>query len=182
MDNEAYTAGTGTVILSVSRLLNRMPVAGAATLEQRYGITVHAKTTIVDDHWAVIGWPTACAAACTPTWSARSGSPTPAPARRSGYRALLWSQHFQLPSPAPINDLPTALKVWSDSWGPAGPSAIVRPGTVQEILLPLPPAQLSSQQKEEIDTITDPDSRQTWGYLGLAWDNWRAARSGGGSP
>ena len=179
MDNEAYTAGTGTVILSVSRLLNRMPVAGAATLEQRYGITVHAKTTIVDDHWAVIGSANCMRRSLYTDLECSVGFADTGPGTSvRDYRALLWSQHFQLPSPAPINDLPTALKVWSDSWGPAGPSAIVRPGTVQEILLPFPRRSCRrSRRRRSTRSRTRTRGRRgdTWDWPGITGERRAAA-------
>lgn len=179
--NAARSAGTGTVTLDVAPLSGRLPGIGAATLDLRVPITVHSKVTIIDDHWAQIGTANCMTRSlwsddeCAVSFVDQAGTAV------RDFRALLWSQHFQA-AVTDMTDVDTALKAWADSWGAPGPSAVARPGTLQEVLVPVRPALLTDSQREEDRTVNDVDSRQTWDYLPLVWNKLITTKRSGGAP
>lgn len=128
-------------------------------------LMIHAKTTLIDDRWAMIG-------------SANF-------ARRSlytdiehavtimdeddrfvkEYRANLWGGHFNLPKSdrSQLDDLDTALYVWNPKWGtpPASGSPITLPPHFAQ--MPLPPRPIK-YSRYLYDRFIDPDSREPWGF------------------
>jgi len=127
---------------------------------RRIGITVHAKTVIVDDIWASIG-------SCN--MGARSfytdieygvgftdsdGDLIPA------YRARLWDHHLRTGNPEKLADLTTAIQAWESSAKNIGAA-----DTLEPLSLPLPEVPYSPRAERLYQGSHDPDSRKVWGGL-----------------
>lgn len=127
-------------------------------------VVMHAKTTLIDDHWAIIG-----SANCMRRSLYTDVEHSVAMVDDLGvlvreYRVQLWGGHFAL-APADrskLDNLAQALNVWEATWGTAG-SGVTRPAHIRAVTLPPPPVTLSDDEKEKYDRYMDPDSRNDWG-------------------
>ncbi|WP_242901150.1 phospholipase D family protein [Actinomadura terrae] len=131
-------------------------------------VVVHSKTTIVDDHWAIIGSAN-CARRSLYTDIEHSvafldedDEKDTALVRQ--YRVRLWSDAFRL-APADqqkIIDINKALNVWNTSWGTPG-SGVTLPSSVTPVILPTTEKKLSDKEQETYDLFADVDSKMPWG-------------------
>lgn len=125
---------------------------------------VHAKTTLIDDEWAIIG-----SANCIrrSLYTDLEHSIAVIDANNQlvrDYRVDLWGGHFDL---APVvrsvlNNLDHALNIWDSSWGSSG-SGVTRPAHFGQVLLPPTKIKLTEKEQEFYDLFDDPDSRSSWG-------------------
>lgn len=119
--------------------------------------TVHTKTAIVDDEWALIGSANYMRRSLytdfehTVSYMDEQGVGVPR------YREALWGEHLRSSIPDPQDGL--------DAWFalPFQGSGAAAPLEIERIRLPLPSASLTQQEQVLYDEIFDADSRQTWG-------------------
>lgn len=128
----------------------------------RNNIIVHAKVTIVDDHWLLAG-----SANCMRRSLYTDGEMSVATLDEDdtlakNVRVNLWGGHFgKVPGAArtSLNNLNQALAVWKPAWGAAPPYALpaalitVRPLPLPAAVVPFNPGQYK---------ISDADSRETF--------------------
>lgn len=118
--------------------------------------TIHTKSTIVDDSWAIIGSANAMRRSLY-TDMEHSVAYTDDSGAISSYRADLWGVHQQRSAP----DVQTGLSGWfSLPFQGAGPTPLL--GIVR-LRLPMPAATLSAEEQVMYDEVMDADSRQEWG-------------------
>lgn len=146
---------------------------GPANLKRTQGLTVHTKTTLIDDHWAILGSAncmrrslyTDCEQAVA--WVDEDDKAI------KEYRKALWAHHFSA-SPAAFDKIAEALHAWEPLWGTAGaapPRPQRKPGypgpEYIERMKSLTncPATLSEKHQAYYDTFWDPDSRMSWGFM-----------------
>ncbi len=126
------------------------------------GLFIHSKTTIVDDHWAVIGSGN-CARRSLYTDIEHSMSFIDEEGQGvAAYRAQLWADHFAHPDPDDLLPLDAALHAWNPQWGTAG-GAPSRPSHLVPLSLPL---DVDAPVGEFARGLSDFDSRERWGLLG----------------
>jgi phosphatidylserine/phosphatidylglycerophosphate/cardiolipin synthase-like enzyme len=126
-------------------------------------VFVHTKTTIVDDHWAIIGSANAFRRSLYSDIEHAVGLLDECDALVREYRMRLWSDHLGLLDAADqqkIADIDKALNVWDSAWGTPG-SGVSLPLT--PIPLPTTTQVLSSKNQEQYDRYNDLDSREAWG-------------------
>jgi len=161
--------GGGTIVLEVDTDVAGAVWEGPATVLKVEGITVHAKTTLIDDEWALIG-----SASCMRRALYTDVEHAVAVLDEDNvfvkeYRKRLWAHHFR-GLPADFDDLNVALHAWEPTWfAPVvGPSRPVRvselgPEYLQPMPLPIPtPFIITPQDRRYYDTYKDPDSRLRW--------------------
>jgi phosphatidylserine/phosphatidylglycerophosphate/cardiolipin synthase-like enzyme len=135
------------------------------------GLTVHAKVTIVDDKWAIIGSSNCMRRSLVTDWEHSVGFVAPNSNDVRDYRARLWNEHFRHDNPADFHDLQAALHSWEPTWGTAGsappipPRLDVDPGPpyIQSYVPEVKPITPNAQQR--YDFMDDNDSTQP--YTGL---------------
>ena len=145
---------------------------GPAALRMVSGLLVHAKTTIVDDNWAMIGSAN-CMRRSLYTDVEHSIAFVDEAGAVKEYRKALWAHHFRTHDPTEWDDLDAALHSWEPSWFAAGasplrPPRIGTPGPewIEPLPLPLPNCgPLTFYQQHVYDTLLDVDSRDPWGFL-----------------
>ncbi|WP_242885218.1 phospholipase D family protein [Actinomadura litoris] len=128
-------------------------------------VTVHTKSTIVDDHWALIGSANVLRRSLYTDIEHAVAILDEDDKLARDYRVRLWSDHLGLRTQADqdkIVDIDKALNIWSPVWGTPG-SGVVRPDTLTHITLPLDDTEISGGQQHQYDSILDADSRQEWG-------------------
>ncbi|NDU72262.1 hypothetical protein GWI34_06440 [Actinomadura sp. DSM 109109] len=128
-------------------------------------VIVHTKSTIVDDHWAIIGSANAFQRSLYSDIEHAVGLLDEDDVLVRQYRVRLWSDHLGLLDPADqqkIADIDQALNVWNAAWGSPG-SGVTIPPTVTPVALPTGPTVLSARDQERYDRYVDVDSRQPWG-------------------
>lgn len=119
--------------------------------------TVHTKTTIVDDHWALIGSANSMQRSLytdfehAVAFMDEDGTGVPR------YRHALWGEHLPRSEPDPQD----ALDVWFSL--PYQGSGALPSTEVQRIRLPLASAHLTEQEEVLYQEVFDADSRQAWG-------------------
>ncbi|MFD0689159.1 phospholipase D family protein [Actinomadura fibrosa] len=128
-------------------------------------VIVHTKSTIVDDHWAVIGSANAFRRSLYSDVEHAVGLLDEEDLLVQQYRVRLWSDAFGLLAPADqqkIADIDQALNVWNSAWGTPG-SGVVLPSAVIPVPLPSTPTVLSEKDQDKYDRYADVDSREAWG-------------------
>ncbi|GAA2629125.1 hypothetical protein GCM10010411_78280 [Actinomadura fulvescens] len=128
-------------------------------------VFVHSKTTIVDDHWAIIGSANAYRRSLYSDIEHAVGLLDEEDKLVRQYRVRLWSDHLGLLDPADqqkIADIDKALNVWDGNWGTPG-SGVTLPPTLAPIPLPTIETTLDSSQQDRYDRYDDVDSRLPWG-------------------
>ena len=150
------------------------PTTGSATLAETKGVVIHSKTTLVDDHWAIIGSANAFQRSLyTDVEHAVAFIDENDEAVRS-YRKRLWAHHFRHGTVDDFHDLRASLHSWEPGWFAAG-AAPPRPARADGVgpdylqVQPLGPIRASSatHSSDFIDHMVrfgDPDSRQPWGW------------------
>lgn len=135
---------------------------------------VHAKTTIIDDEWAIIGSAN-CARRSLYTDIEHSVSFIGLPEGVvRDYRVQLWGKHFHLEKEQHklLNHLQHALNIWHHEWGTEAPEHIpVDVSLLKPLSLPLPISVTDTvvDAVAELihdyirDSINDADSREEWG-------------------
>jgi len=102
------------------------PQAGAALFVAQPGITVHTKSTIVDDHWAIIGSNNVARRALYTDPEHAVAFVDEDDTAVKEYRKNLWCCHFRHNTPADFDDIQAGLHAWENAWGAAG-AAPARP-------------------------------------------------------
>jgi phosphatidylserine/phosphatidylglycerophosphate/cardiolipin synthase-like enzyme len=127
-------------------------------------VVMHAKTTLIDDHWAIIGSANCMRRSLYTDVEHSVAMVDDLGALVREYRVQLWGGHFELvPEDRPkLDNLAQALNVWEATWGAAG-SGVTRPSHMRAVTLPPPAVTLSDAEKEKYDRYMDPDSRNEWG-------------------
>ena len=171
--NAAAAAGAGLTIV-VKTAPGPAPGAGPVRIWLTTGIVIHAKTTLVDDHWAMIG-----SANCMRRSLYTDCEHTVAFLDENDnvvreFRKALWAHHFRHRFPEDFDDIKGALHAWEPSWfspgaAPARPTRPpLEPGPpyLEEVPLPLTPdVELAPAQQDRYDLLDDPDSREPWGFI-----------------
>jgi phosphatidylserine/phosphatidylglycerophosphate/cardiolipin synthase-like enzyme len=149
-----------------------------ASFRMTQGILVHAKTAIVDDHWAMIG------SACVTRRSLFTDIEHAVAVLDEDdlfakeYRKALWAEHFRHPAPDDFDDLDAALHAWDPTWGVAGaaPGLPARdpgdpgPPYLDRVPLPLAPdTPLQGWDRTYRNRYQDVDSRMPW-RPGTPWE------------
>ncbi|WP_433472216.1 phospholipase D family protein [Spirillospora sp. CA-142024] len=129
-------------------------------------VFVHTKSTIVDDHWAIIGSANAYQRSLYSDIEHAVGVLDEDDMLVQQYRTRLWSDIFGL-LPADqqkIADIDKALNVWDSTWGTPGSGvSLPPPPTLAAIPLPTRETKLDDDQQDRHDRYDDVDSRQPWG-------------------
>lgn len=146
---------------------------GPVELHMIVGLVVHSKTTIVDDHWAMIGSANCMRRSLYTDKEHAVAFVDEGDVAVKEYRKKLWDHHFRHLNPADWDDLDAALHSWEPSWFAAGaspgrPPRIGTPGPewIEPIPLPLQNCKpLPFMKKHVYDTVLDVDSRDPWGFV-----------------
>ena len=127
-------------------------------------VVVHSKTTLVDDHWAIIGSANCMRRSLYTDVEHSMAVIDELDQLVKEYRVNLWGGHFDLPpgGRSILNDLSQALNVWNSAWGAPG-SGVTLPSHFGQVTLPPPTVTISDKDQEKYDRYLDPDSRQDWG-------------------
>ncbi len=127
-------------------------------------VVMHAKTTLIDDHWAIIGSANCMRRSLYTDLEHSVAVIDDLDVMVREYRVQLWGGHFNLPPSerSKLDSLELALNVWNASWGTGG-SGVSLPSYCGQISLPPSPVTLSDDEKEKYDRYYDPDSRNAWG-------------------
>jgi phosphatidylserine/phosphatidylglycerophosphate/cardiolipin synthase-like enzyme len=128
-------------------------------------VFVHTKSTIVDDHWAIIGSANAFQRSLYSDLEHAVGILDERDMLVRQYRVRLWSDTLGLLDPADqqkIADIDQALNVWDSTWGTPG-SGVGLPPTLAPITLPTRETRLSDSEQDRHDRYDDVDSRLPWG-------------------
>lgn len=171
------------IILSIRHGDNAdQPKAGdVAVLWITYGIYVHAKVTIIDDTWAMIGSNNVWRRCLYTDWEHAVSFIDEGGEAVKSFRQKLWAEHFKAGTshnPATLDDfadLQAALGAWSPSWvtpGVPSPELPVRdandllgPPYLNRITLPVPEEKMSEKVALGVDETFDVDSRDPWGHM-----------------
>ncbi len=150
------------------------PARGAATFLLRQGITVHSKTTIIDDKWAIIGSANCTQRSLYTDWEHAVGFIDTGDAVQQ-YRMALWNEHFGHSDPDDFSDLDAALNSWNPDWGQADGNAPPlpttpdgQPGVAFLESVPLrfsPEKRITPDNQQYYDVFEDVDSRTPWGSM-----------------
>ncbi|MFC6937867.1 phospholipase D family protein [Actinomadura yumaensis] len=133
-------------------------------------VFVHTKSTIVDDHWALIGSANAYQRSLYSDLEHAVGLLDEEDALVRQYRTQLWGDTFGLIGPAEqsrIADLDQALHVWEPEWGTAG-SGVTLPSNVVPLTLPTAETRLTDSEQDQHDRYYDVDSRFPWGLPAMS--------------
>jgi phosphatidylserine/phosphatidylglycerophosphate/cardiolipin synthase-like enzyme len=142
------------------------------------GITVHSKTAIVDDHWALIGSANVTRRSLFTDIEHAVAVLDEDDLFVKEYRKALWAEHFRHPAPADFDDLDAALHAWDSTWGVAGSApplptrAADDPGPpyLEAVSLPLSPdVPLQGWDRTFRNRYKDVDSRMPW-RPGTPWE------------
>jgi len=151
------------------------PVEGtvAEFLGQR-GIIIHSKTTLIDDHWAIIGSANCFRRSLYTDWEHAVSFIDEDNVKVKEYRKKLWNEHFRHSNSEDFDDIQKALRVWESTWGVAG-APISKPSRpagdpadppyIEPVTLPVPIAPFTDDIKKKYDRFIDPDSREKWGLF-----------------
>lgn len=142
-----------------------VPVAGTYELQEHVGITIHSKTTLVDDQWAVIGSGNIMRRSLYTDVEHGVSLLDEDELLVKEYRKALWNDHFRHTNPTDFDDIQASLHAWESEWGVDG-AAPFRPFLLERISLPITPdAPLEGAVKDKYDDYEDLDSREEWGGL-----------------
>jgi phosphatidylserine/phosphatidylglycerophosphate/cardiolipin synthase-like enzyme len=136
----------------------------------RQGMFIHAKTTLIDDNWAIIGSANVARRSLYTDIEHSIGILDQNNQLIKEYRVDLWASHFRL-SPQEKDELrqlsiSDALEVWWQIPGSGLPGSGITPPNYFELIYP-PSNRPTRTENEQMyyDTYQDPDSRQQWrGY------------------
>jgi phosphatidylserine/phosphatidylglycerophosphate/cardiolipin synthase-like enzyme len=153
-------------LVALSQGLLKGLTAGQRTQVSMFSrdVVVHAKTTIVDDHWAIIGSANVARRSLYTDIEHSVAFLDVDDALVQQYRVKLWSDAFRLmpPDQPKIVDINKGLNVWNISWGTPG-SGVILPSSVAPVDLPTLETKLADKEQERYDRYADVDSRQAWG-------------------
>ncbi len=154
----------GKVVFTVKNLTgNIQPATGLAFFLLYVGVVVHSKTTLVDDHWAIIGSANITRRSLYTDLEHCVSFLDEDDVLVKEYRKKLWSDHFKHNNPADFEDIQASLHAWESSWGTAG-AAPSRPAFIEQTKLPITPdVKLKGAIKERYDKYQDVDSTWEWG-------------------
>lgn len=135
------------------------------------GIVIHAKLTLIDDKWAIMGSANVLRRSLFTDWEHSVAFMDEAGTAVRDLRARLWSEHFQSTADL-FTDLTKALGAWEPTWNPAGgsPPMPVRVGPGRPFLDPIdvrdfPKVPMTEATRHAVDLYVDVDSREAWGGL-----------------
>jgi phosphatidylserine/phosphatidylglycerophosphate/cardiolipin synthase-like enzyme len=147
---------------------------GVVEWRQTYGVTVHAKTTLIDDRWAIVGSTNCSRRSLYTDWENSVAFVQGSNNLVSSYRMRLWNEHFKHNNPNDFANLQSALHSWEPAWGTSGGPAPPRPTRdpgdpgpeyLQPLILPIESRPISENAQQYYDAIEDNDSRETWGSI-----------------
>jgi phosphatidylserine/phosphatidylglycerophosphate/cardiolipin synthase-like enzyme len=172
----ANEAGDGTskgMVVTVQIPPGQQLNPGVAQWVVRLGITVHAKTTLIDDRWAMIGSPNVCRRSLYTDWEHAVGFIDQAPTEVAvkQYRKALWADHFARSNPDDLEDLDGALNSWFGVPGGTPPLPTTppnEPGSAYLQMVPVPfvpDNRIDLDNQQAYDVLDDIDSRETWGGI-----------------
>lgn len=178
--NDPTTGTPGPQLAAMQLAVNDHLLAGLTPAQRgRVGVFgywrkfVHAKTTIIDDQWALIGSANCMRRSLYTDFEHCVGFYHPATV--SAYRRALWRTHLG----SDVADLDAALRAWfARPARTSAPPAPAAPDPVTRFTLPLPRPTMSASDRVIYDQLIDADSRQPWGP-GLAELGTIAAGAGG---
>ncbi|MFC4913903.1 phospholipase D family protein [Actinomadura gamaensis] len=154
----------GLVALTQGLLKGLTPAQRAQVSMFSRDVIVHSKTTLVDDHWAIVGSANFARRSLYTDIEHSVAVLDEDDTLVRQYRVGLWSDAFRLP-PADqqkIADIDKALNVWNASWGTPG-SGVTLPSGVTPVVLPTSEKTLTGKEQERYDLFADVDSRTAWG-------------------
>lgn len=126
------------------------------------GITVHSKTTLIDDHWAFIGSANIMRRSLYTDIEHCVSVLDEENLMVKEYRKTLWDEHFRHGIRADFDDIQAALHAWEPSWGLPG-SAPSRPSQLERVNLPIDPnVILEGKELRRYNRFQDADSREKW--------------------
>lgn len=163
--NDPVPDGGGSLSLTVTPQGAHHPLmADQGVISSLVGVTVHAKTTIVDDHWAIIGSANCMRRSLYTDLEHSIGFVDADDTAVQSYRATLWAEHLAHPQPAELADLDVALNAWVPTWGTVG-GTIARPATLVPVSLPFPEVPMTDSARELYDQLLDAQSTTPWGFV-----------------
>jgi phosphatidylserine/phosphatidylglycerophosphate/cardiolipin synthase-like enzyme len=163
--NPAIAENSPVVLVVAPALSGACPAPGIYPVTERRGVTIHTKTTLIDDEWAIIGSANIMRRSLYTDFEHCVAMLDPAGVLVRNYRTELWADHFRHLTPSDFDDVEAALHAWEPAWGTAG-AAPWRPDLLKPIPLPMDPdPPLTDKQKTNYDEYVDLDSRQAWGGL-----------------
>ena len=120
--------------------------------------TVHSKTSIVDDHWAIIGSTNAMRRSLYTDFEHSVAYMDEEGTGVMRYREQLWGTYFQ----ASIPDIDAALAAWF-AIPFRNPAGTPHRTNIERLRLPLTATPLTADEQVLFDEIYDCDSRDPWG-------------------
>jgi phosphatidylserine/phosphatidylglycerophosphate/cardiolipin synthase-like enzyme len=177
--NDEVAAGAPLTII-VQNAAGPDAPANNATVSFRMtqGVVVHAKTAIVDDHWALIGSANVTRRSLFTDIEHAVAVLDEDDLFAKEYRKALWAEHFRHPTPDDFDDLDAALHAWDSTWGTAGPAPALPtraaddpgPPYLDPVTLPLSPDKpLQGWDRTFRNRYKDVDSRMPW-RPGTPWE------------
>jgi phosphatidylserine/phosphatidylglycerophosphate/cardiolipin synthase-like enzyme len=161
--NPAMIAGDDMQV-TVAHVGTAKPVVGDNAQLLRYlGVTVHSKTTLVDDHWAIIGSANCTRRSLYTDWEHSVVFVDEDDAAVKRYRTKLWASHFG-GAFANFDNLAHSLYRWEPTWGTDGGFG-GRPSTIRPVTLPINGPPLAGFERLKYEKFLDVDSREKWGGL-----------------
>jgi phosphatidylserine/phosphatidylglycerophosphate/cardiolipin synthase-like enzyme len=162
--NLAAAPGTNLVLIVDSLPGPTAITAGPFTQTQAVGITVHAKTTIIDDTWACIGSANCMRRSLFTDLEYSVGYIDLDNVAVKEYRKNLWADHFRHAA-ADFDDIESALWSWNSLWGAMGTSP-ARPDEIVQAVIPIVPDEiLQGKNLSKYDWFVDVNSQAAWGGL-----------------
>ncbi|WP_433249971.1 phospholipase D family protein [Actinomadura nitritigenes] len=154
----------GQVALTQGLLKGLTPAQRGQVAMFTRNVIVHTKSTIVDDHWAIIGSANAFRRSLYTDIEHSVAVLDEEDSLVQVYRVELWSDSFELPfadQPLIVN-IDKALNVWNSAWGTSG-SGVTLPAGIKPVVLPTAEKTLTAKEQERYDMFADVDSRDEWG-------------------
>ncbi|KAB2390020.1 phospholipase D family protein [Actinomadura montaniterrae] len=154
----------GLVALTQGLLKGLTPAQRGQVAMFTRNVIVHTKSTIVDDHWAIIGSANAFRRSLYTDIEHSVAVLDEEDSLVQVYRVELWSDSFELPfadQPLIVN-IDKALNVWNPAWGTPG-SGVTLPAGIKPVVLPTAEKTLTANEQERYDMFADVDSRDEWG-------------------
>jgi phosphatidylserine/phosphatidylglycerophosphate/cardiolipin synthase-like enzyme len=150
--------------LTVAHVGGAKPVVGDMARLFRYsGVTVHSKTTLVDDHWAIIGSANCTRRSLYTDWEHSVVFVDENDTAVKQYRQRLWASHFG-EAPARFDNLAYSLYRWEPTWGTDGGFGGL-PSWIRPVTLPINGPRLAGFERLKYEKFLDVDSREKWGGL-----------------
>jgi phosphatidylserine/phosphatidylglycerophosphate/cardiolipin synthase-like enzyme len=161
--NPALNAGTNVRATVAHPVSGATPAVGDTGHVIDYpAITVHSKTTLIDDHWAIIGSANCMRRSLYTDWEHSVVFVDENDVAVKEYRKKLWAHHFDEADPNTFDDLAESLYRWDPAWGVDGGHA-PRPTKIMPTTLPIAGPPLVGAVRRKYDMWLDVDSRQAWG-------------------